>query len=308
VKLSAARCAALLLLPVLALAGCASEGSGDKAQNTTKSSGKSSGVSASGAFGEKPTLTVPAGAAPTELVVETLSEGDGPVVNKGDTLVANYLGQTWEPKDGKPNVFDNSYDKKQPIGRPIGNGSLIKGWDEGLVGQKVGSRVLLTIPPALAYGESPSDSAPLAGKPLVFVVDVLDSLPVDASATGEAQTPTAAGLPQVTSESGKKPEITSVKGVKPGKTPQSGLLIKGTGEPIDPKKQLALQFIQADAAKGTVGQETWGKGVQLVSAAEVLSLTEGVPGLTVGSRVVAVTPTSAQGPGVVLLVDVIDQY
>lgn len=303
-KLFAARRAAVLLLPVLVLAGCG--GGGDDTGSDSNGTGKS-GVTATGEFGEKPTLTIPSGEPPAELVVETLKAGDGAVVEKGDTLVANYLGQTWKPKDGQPNIFDNSYDRKQPVGFPIGNGSVIKGWDDGLVGQKIGSRVLLTIPPGQAYGETASDSNELAGQNLVFVVDIVDSLGTDLAAEGDEVEPSAAGLPQVTSKSGAKPAFGSTSGVKPGKTAQSGLLVKGKGEPIDPNKVLALQIIQADAS-GKVGQDTWGKGVQIVPAKDVLAVADALKGQPVGSRVVAVTPEAEGNPGVLLILDVVGQY
>lgn len=301
-KSSAARWAAVLLLPVLVLAGCASEGSSDD------DSSPSSGVEASGSFGEKPTLTIPEGEAPTTLIVETLSEGDGEEVATGDTLIANYLGQTWEPKDGEANVFDNSYDRNQPVGFPIGEGKVIQGWDDGLVGKTVGSRVLLTIPAGQAYGESPSDSNELAGQTLVFVVDIVDSLASDTSAEGEVVAPTGTGLPKVESASGAKPSITSVDGVKPGDEPRSALLIKGTGDPIDGDKVLAMQILQADASTGQVGQDTWSQGLQVVPASQVLEVADALTGQPVGSRAVVVTPASDGQQGVVLVLDIVAQY
>ena len=79
-------------------------------------------------------------------MTEVLKEGDGPEVKKGELLTANYLGQIW--RDGK--VFDNSYDRGAPSSFPIGVGGVIAGWDEGLVGKKIGSRVVMSIPPTRA--------------------------------------------------------------------------------------------------------------------------------------------------------------
>ena len=72
-------------------------------------------------------------------------------------------------KDGKE--FDSSWTKGQPAQFPVGVGQLIKGWDEGLVGVPVGSRVQLDIPANLAYGDNPQDGSPPGA--LRFVVDVL---------------------------------------------------------------------------------------------------------------------------------------
>lgn len=104
-----------------------------------------------------------------ELQVVTLVEGDGHAVEKGDWIAMRYLGQAW--KGAKP--FDENYSAESIDPFQIGVGSLIKGWDQGLVGVKGGSRVLLVIPEALAYGPKPKKDD---GKPhgdLIFVVDVL---------------------------------------------------------------------------------------------------------------------------------------
>ena len=125
--------------------------------------------SASGSFGDKPTLTFPAGPAPAELDVSVLAPGDGPLVEAGETIVVNYLGQTWGG-----HVFDNSYDRGSTIAFPIGVGAVIGGWDAGLVGQAIGSRVLLSIPPHEGYGPRGVPQAGIRGTDtLVFVVDVV---------------------------------------------------------------------------------------------------------------------------------------
>ena len=125
--------------------------------------------SVEGAKGTKPTLTFPGTEAPEGLQVQVLDAGDGQVVEAGDTVVTHYLGQVW---DGQ--VFDNSYDRHQPLDFQVGVGMVIRGWDDGLVGQRVGSRVLLSIPSELGYG---ARGVPQAGIPggatLVFVTDIL---------------------------------------------------------------------------------------------------------------------------------------
>jgi len=125
--------------------------------------------SATGGFGDKPVLTFPATPAPAELGVEVLLQGDGEIVEAGDDLEVHYLGQIWQGS-----VFDNSYDRGASIAFPIGVGMVIGGWDEGLVGMLVGSRVLLSIPPHLGYGERGMPQAGIKGTDtLVFVVDVV---------------------------------------------------------------------------------------------------------------------------------------
>jgi peptidylprolyl isomerase len=121
----------------------------------------------------KPTITVPPGAsAPTQLVTQTLIKGTGPVVAAGQTLTVHYTGVKWATGE----QFDSSWDRKQPLDTVIGKGQVIPGWDEGLVGQTVGSQVLLVVPPDKGYGASGSSDGKIKGTDtLVFVVDILDA-------------------------------------------------------------------------------------------------------------------------------------
>ncbi|GCD19343.1 FKBP-type peptidyl-prolyl cis-trans isomerase [Cellulomonas fimi] len=123
----------------------------------------------SGSFGDKPTLTFPDAQPSGELEVVVLSRGDGELVEAGDDIEVHYLGQSWQG-----GVFDNSYDRRSTISFGIGVGQVIAGWDEGLVGQQVGSRVLLSIPSHLGYGDRGVPQAGIkGGDTLVFVVDIV---------------------------------------------------------------------------------------------------------------------------------------
>ncbi len=125
--------------------------------------------SVEGSKGTKPVLAFPGPDAPEGLQVQVLDAGDGRVVEAGDTIVAHYLGQTW---DG--DVFDSSYDRGQPLDFQVGVGMVIRGWDDALVGQRVGSRLLLSIPAELGYGERGVPQAGIAGgATLVFVTEIL---------------------------------------------------------------------------------------------------------------------------------------
>ncbi|MGI8521946.1 MAG: FKBP-type peptidyl-prolyl cis-trans isomerase [Nocardioides sp.] len=99
----------------------------------------------------------------------TLDSGTGPVVTKGQTIWARYLGQVYGAK--KP--FDENY-SKDPISSRIGVGAVVKGWDQVLVGKKVGSRVLMALPPKLGYGKAGNSQAGVKGTDtLYFVVEIL---------------------------------------------------------------------------------------------------------------------------------------
>ena len=102
--------------------------------------------------------------------VYTLIKGDGPALKAGQQVKMDYLGQVVGGK-----VFDGSYTAdRQPfdLPKPLGQGGVIQGWDTGLVGVTVGSRVVLVIPSAEAYGAQGQGTIP-ANADLVFVVDVL---------------------------------------------------------------------------------------------------------------------------------------
>lgn len=118
-------------------------------------------------------ITIPEGAEePTELVAQPLIEGEGATVEANQSIKVNYTGVKFS--DGEE--FDSSFNSGTPLTTVIGAGQVIPGWDEGLVGQTVGSRVLLVIPAEQAYGPAESGSTnELAGETLVFVVDILSA-------------------------------------------------------------------------------------------------------------------------------------
>ena len=104
----------------------------------------------------------------TTLGKTLLVTGPGAATQNGQTLTVNYVGAYY----GNGNVFDTSWDKT-PFSFKLGDNKVIKGWDQGLVGVPVGSRVQLDIPADLAYGANPTDGSP--GGPLRFVVDILSA-------------------------------------------------------------------------------------------------------------------------------------
>ena len=125
-----------------------------------------------GAAGKGPTITIPNTPAPKTLQVKTLIKGTGPVVKKGQYLVVQYTGVNYRTKK----VFDSSWSRSEPWATEIGEGQVIPGWDTGLVGQTVGSRVLLVIPPADGYKAAGQPSAGIKGTDtLVFAIDIIDA-------------------------------------------------------------------------------------------------------------------------------------
>lgn len=115
----------------------------------------------------QPSVELPKGDAPTDLKISVLKEGDGPAVAAGDTTLLQYYGVSWDT--GKN--FDSSWKNKAPIS--IDGNTYVPGFIQALEGQKVGSQVLVVIPPSLGYGEGKINDSDLKGQTLVFVIDIL---------------------------------------------------------------------------------------------------------------------------------------
>jgi FKBP-type peptidyl-prolyl cis-trans isomerase len=102
------------------------------------------------------------------LQIEDQTVGAGKIAKSGDTVTVNYLGTL---ENGTK--FDSSYDRNQPFTTQIGVGQVIKGWDEGIVGMKVGGKRKLIIPSSLGYGSQDVGSIP-PNSTLIFEVELLD--------------------------------------------------------------------------------------------------------------------------------------
>jgi peptidylprolyl isomerase len=117
-------------------------------------------------LGDAPKITLPEGEAPAELLLTVLEEGDGKVVEATDAVTLDYQGTSWQTRE----VFDESYGK-QPI--TLQANGFVKGFTAALLGQKVGSTLLVTIPAEFAYGPNP-EAHQLGGQDLVFLIQIRD--------------------------------------------------------------------------------------------------------------------------------------
>jgi peptidylprolyl isomerase len=118
----------------------------------------------------KPEIEFPGETAPTELVSEDIIVGDGAEAVAGSTVSAHYVGVAWSSGE----EFDSSWNRGQPLDFKVGIGQVIQGWDQGLLGMKVGGRRRLEIPPHMAYGERGAGGAIGPGETLIFVVDLVN--------------------------------------------------------------------------------------------------------------------------------------
>ena len=118
---------------------------------------------------EKPEVDAPEGPPPTELEIIDLTVGDGAEAGPGDQVSVHYVGVAHSTGE----EFDASYNRGAPLDFPLGRGRVIKGWDDGVVGMKVGGRRRLVIPPHLAYGDRGAGGVIGPGETLIFVVDLV---------------------------------------------------------------------------------------------------------------------------------------
>lgn len=328
--------ATLAVLPLLALAACGATATGDNGDASASDAASSSSVppsalgpavpadtavaeplpaaempTVSGAFGDKPTVTLPAGvSAPASLQRQLLSEGTGKPSAIGDWLKVNYLGQTWGGK-----VFDNSYDRGAPTLVQLGAHKVVPGWEVGLTGVTKGSRVLLSLPPQDGYGAAGRAPDISGTDTLVFVIDVVDIIPVDAAGQADAaaqQVP--AGFVSVTGALGKEPTLTVPPTMAAPTAPKTAVLGKGTGAPVQ-AGDILVQYV-VSSWDGAQKESSWPAGAAAggsqpgpqelpVSSSQFTELL-GVP---LGSRVLVELPADATSgqPAIAFVFDLIAQ-
>jgi peptidylprolyl isomerase len=255
---------------------------------TTTSAATVALPSVSGGFNQTPKISFPKSAAPGSLQVKYLHRGSGPKVVSGELLVANYLGQIWGGK-----VFDSSFSRKQLSSFPIGVGQVIPGWDKGLVGVPVGSRVMLVVPPADGYGSTGNSSAGITGKDtLVFVIDVVDAYGKGALAqSNPVVLHTHEGGVSVVAKGNSQPTIKIAKKTADPKTVGFYELAAGTGPKIT-AGLVVMQLLQ-DNWNGGVVASTWTLGSPFganVGVTGTPSIFDSLVGLNVGSRVLLDLP------------------
>ncbi|WP_228975584.1 FKBP-type peptidyl-prolyl cis-trans isomerase [Streptomyces sp. DH12] len=244
-------------------------------------------ITAGTKLGEKPTVAKGSGKPSGDLAVKTVIAGNGTAVAEGDYVRAHYLGQIWDTAK----VFDNSYDRKQPLVIQLQQGAVIDGWRVGLAGRKAGSRVEMAVPPALGYGaEGRGDIK--GTDTMVFVIDVQETFNGKSSAKGKVVPQDDAALPKVgTNTDGKAPSVTVPKTAAPKKL-VSEYVLEGDGEEVQASDKLLLQY------KGVL----WNGGKEFDSSYSRQQLAafplqqlikgwqEGLAGKKVGSRVMLVVP------------------
>ena len=119
---------------------------------------------------EKPFVDPHLDEAPDDLLIEEIIVGTGEIAASGQTAVVHYVGVGVSSGE----QFDASWDRGETFSFPLGAGHVIKGWDQGVAGMRVGGRRRLVIPPHLGYGERGAGGVIAPGETLIFVVDLVE--------------------------------------------------------------------------------------------------------------------------------------
>jgi peptidylprolyl isomerase len=209
---------------------------------------------------DRPLLAAPS-VIPTELIITDIVEGTGRAVSEGDTVWVDYTGV--RSADGLE--FDNSYQRGEPIAFTVGIGSVIDGWDTGLIGAKAGGRRRLDIPADMAYGDNPPGGVIEAGDALTFMLEIRAVV--------------------ATSTSDDIPEIDTAA-YPPTEDLELTDLSIGEGTVVQVGDSAILHLLIGNADSGDILFETWSEGqptlIQVVEGYSIPGLYEGLQGMAVG--------------------------
>ncbi|HUS42077.1 MAG TPA: FKBP-type peptidyl-prolyl cis-trans isomerase [Ilumatobacteraceae bacterium] len=210
---------------------------------------------------DKPDVEVP-DEVPTELQVTVIEEGTGQAAEAGDTVIVDYVGV--RTRDGVE--FDNSYDRFEPLPLVLGQGEVIAGWDQGLVGVQGGSRVRIDIPSDLAYGAESRGEIIGENEALTFLIDVRAVVaPAD-----PADEPAEPGVDPSEGATGVTTDV----------------LREGDGDVLEPGQSAIVQFVLFRGDNGVALQSSWTAPPQPLTYTDELfpPLYEGMDGMRVGER------------------------
>ncbi len=224
---------------------------------------------------DKPDVELPA-ELPTELERTVIVAGAGDAAVAGDTVIVDYVGV--RSTDGVE--FDNSYDRGEPFPVTLGSGSVIQGWEDGLVGAQTGEQVQLDIPSDLAYGETARGEIIGENESLTFVIDVRA---VVASADPE-DAPTEPGVPLSTAEGVAATEYVD--------------LVVGDGPELEQGDTALILYVNFRGDNGVAIESNWSDPLQIPFEEGLLpGLLEGMDGMKVGGRrAIIIPPEDGFGP------------
>lgn len=247
--------------------------------------------------GDAPKVAVAKDFTTEKTETRVISKGAGDEVKTGDTVKINYIAVNG--RTGKE--FDNSYETDTPMTLTLNEKTTLAGFQKGLVGQDIGSRVLVAVPAkdGAALLQSASTLGLKKDDTMVFLFDLVSKVPTEAA--GKAQKPPAT-LPKLTYTKNKQPKkfVKTAKTEVPLTKSTSFALIKGKGKPVEAGQTITVQYLGQEYPAGAVVQESWSTGtpqpISLAKGAALPCWIDGLVGQTIGSRVlIACTSADAYG-------------
>jgi peptidylprolyl isomerase len=275
----------IMLTASAAMAGCGSSSSAPAPPPSPNGS-----VTATGTFGQAPTVKIPAKKAGANLYVKTEVQGGGTPLAGADAFLGNYVVYIWS---GATHKLALSTYTATP---QVLSGHLLPGLQTALEGKKMGTRVLAVLPPKYGYGSAGNSQAGVTGTDtLVFVVDMIRAYAGTSSAAGTHVSDGGAGLPTVTANAGSAPTV-KIPSSAPPKSLVVKTLIKGSGSPVAKGQEVVTQYVGVNWRTKQAFDSSWTRGAPFgfeigASPAQIIpGWDTGLVGVPVGSRVLLVIP------------------
>lgn len=251
------------------------------------------------------TLDFEGASEPDVLQVAVVDEGSGTAVTREDMVIVDYAGMVW----GSDATFDSSYERGQPMSFPLSG--VVQGWRDGLAGQKVGSRVIVSVPSELGYGPMGGNASAGIGEDdtIVFVVDIIDTIAPDAAGDPEAAEKTALeDLPvEIDGALGEPASITVRDGADEPEDETSIVVAESDGDVVGGLgTTVYFQYSAAtwDNSQNESSVDFGGVQNTTIGSGSVFDHLEGLP---VGSRVLLLVPGNGETPALAALVDIVGQ-
>jgi len=272
------RIALATLAASLLLAGCGGSDSDSAGLDDVKVSKSAS-----------PKVTVDKGFKATKTSTKVLNQGSGEVLAAGDTVKVKYVAVNG--RTGKQ--FDSSFTADKPLVITLSSDAILPGFVKGLEGQKVGSRILVAIPPKDGFGAAQANLDLKKNDTMVFLFDVVAKVPTEATGTSAAL---PKDLPKLVLDSDKHPsKFTKTKSTEAKQAKSSSqVVIEGKGDEIKADQTLTVQYLGQVYPSGEVFDSSWTRGAPssftLTEGSLIKCWTDELVGQRVGSRVVLVCP------------------
>lgn len=242
---------------------------------------------------------------PDVLQVSVVEEGDGTAVTREDMVIVDYAGMVW----GSDVTFDSSYERGQPMSFPLSG--VVQGWRDGLAGQTVGSRVVISVPSELGYGPMGGNASAGIGEDdtIVFVVDIIDTIAPDATGDPDA----AAVVPtddlpiEIDGALGEPTSITVRSGADEPEDETSIVIAESDGDVVGGLgTTVYFQYSAAtwDNSQNESSIDFGGVQNTTIGSGSVFDHLEGIP---IGSRVLLLVPGNEETPALAALVDIVGQ-